>query len=874
MPFSLCIRMQLTTFQDDGHRETVMLDINNSGVLFAKSQITDYSCRGEELAGMNFLDFCVETYETEVSAGERDKCSHELAGDQYRGPGRPRNTRIKYLPSHPKAKSVQRILRSLGHRNLPNFVGQWFPRSDEEETKPFYCASMLALLKPWQSLDKDLKQPGQAWEGAFEEFLHHASWRDRRVISGLQYFHECSSAAAAERSADSAFSQRLSREAADDYHDDEDLPAANNGLSEEGLAELKAAAVPYREQLHGLLAIEVARIAKVFGNDVSSWSCEATPPPRIATDEDLQTILCWANQLQADIEQKNARILPSPPTPPVQNASIEPLADHLVSAAGVSLLSRTLTNPEEALDGIDVSYLRPDQARAYGIIKWHLDKTLDGAEPPPLRMVLYGEGGTGKSRVIQTVTDAFEARGSKHMLVKAAYTGVAASLVDGKTTHVIAGISLNSKGQIKDEAKKKLQEFWREVRYLIIDEFSMLSRSFLATLSRNIGIGLEGTSYARNGHSFGGLSVILCGDLHQFPPVACPKSEALYHPVDLAKDSDDAKIGRRVYEEFSTVVILQEQMRVTDQGWRNFLVRLRYGNVRQSDLTMLRGLLLQRSPINSSTPPWADAPLITPRHAVRTHWNKASLQKACSQTGQRLLVCHAEDTIKNRLLSLREHYALARRSSSERRRRRKDLPETVELAIGMKVMVTNNIATDLDITNGARGTIVDIFLNPEELPLEDGAIISLKHLPQCVLLKLNRTRAARLKGLDDGVIPIFPAKCSMQITLGKKTKTVTRLQYPITAAYCFTDYRSQGQTIPRVIIDIASPPSGKLSLFNLYVALSRSSGRETIRLLREFDDEIFLQAHEPELALEDERLDKLDNATKMWWQKLNSESDG
>jgi len=134
-------------------------------------------------------------------------------------------------------------------------------------------------------------------------------------------------------------------------------------------------------------------------------------------------------------------------------------------------------------------------------------------------------------------------------------------------------------------------------------------------------------------------------------------------------------------------------------------------------------------------------------------------------------------------------------------------------------MVTSNIATDLDITNGARGVITDIILDPDEPPLEDGSIVTLRHLPRCVLVKLNRTRAARLEGLDDGVIPIFPAKSSMQITLGRKAKTVTRLQYPITAAFCFTDYCSQGQTIPRVIVDIASPPSGKLSLFNLYVAV-------------------------------------------------------
>ena len=842
--------------------------------MFAKSQLTDYSCRGEELAEVNFFDFFVNTYETEIPLGERDKSHRSPArdGDQHRGPGRPRHTRIRYLPTHPKADSVQRILRPLGHRNLPNFIGRWFPRSDDEERQAFYSASMLALLKPWRNLENDLKRPGHTWEVAFDDFLKDASWKEKRVISGLQYFHECASAAAADNSLNLTFAQRPSPEEDIADQEDEDLYLLNKGMSEEGLVELKATSVPYREELHGLLAIEVARRAKIFKNETLSWSSAATPPPRNATDDDLRRISSWANELQADVEKKNTRILPSQLTQPAQMPSITPLTDGGTLTASVSLLSHAVASSEEALDRLDVSHLRPDQARAYGIIKWHLIQTLSSADPPPLRMILYGEGGTGKSRVIQTITEVFEARGSKHMLVKAAYTGVAASLVDGKTTHVIAGISVHSKGTIKEEAKKKLQEFWQDVRYLIIDEFSMLSRSFLATLSRNISIGLEGASYARDDRSFGGLNVILCGDLHQFPPVACAKSEALYHPVNPIKDSDDAKIGRRIYEEFSTVVILREQMRVTDKPWREFLVRLRYGRVQRCDLVMLRNLLLQNSPIDFSSPPWTEASLITPRHAVRTHWNQAALRKACSENGQRLLICQAEDTIKNRPLSLRERYALAQWGSGDSRRKRKDLPESIELAVGMKVMVTNNVATDLDITNGARGFIVDIILNSEEPPLQDGSVITLKYLPQCILIKLSRTHAARLDGLDDGIIPIFPAKSSMQIVLDRKTKTVTRYQYPITAAYCFTDYRSQGQTIPRVIIDIASPPSGKLSLFNLYVALSRSSGRETIRLLREFDDEIFLEAHETELVLEDERLDNLDGKTKLWWTEMSLES--
>jgi len=92
----------------------------------------------------------------------------------------------------------------------------------------------------------------------------------------------------------------------------------------------------------------------------------------------------------------------------------------------------------------------------------------------------------------------------------------------------------------------------------------------------------------------------------------------------------------------------------------------------------------------------------------------------------------------------------------------------------------------------------------------------------------------------------------------------------MTGAYAFTDYHAQGQTIPYVVIDIASPPSARLSLFNLYIALSRSSGRNTIRLLRDFDDDMFLQGHEPELIEEDDRLEQLDEITGKWWTEMQA----
>jgi len=76
-----------------------------------------------------------------------------------------------------------------------------------------------------------------------------------------------------------------------------------------------------------------------------------------------------------------------------------------------------------------------------------------------------------------------------------------------------------------------------------------------------------------------------------------------------------------------------------------------------------------------------------------------------------------------------------------RRKRVNDLPDVVQITIGMKVMVTSNIETDLDVTNGAQGEIVDIILHPDEPPLGDDPIVTLQHLPSYILVKLKRTRA-------------------------------------------------------------------------------------------------------------------------------------
>jgi hypothetical protein len=85
--------------------------------------------------------------------------------------------------------------------------------------------------------------------------------------------------------------------------------------------------------------------------------------------------------------------------------------------------------PSQPFDFRFTAGLFPDQQRAFGILKWHLAKTLYAEEhdpsqkPPQLRMLLIGEGGTGKSRVIQETTQEFRRLGIENRLMKAAFTG-------------------------------------------------------------------------------------------------------------------------------------------------------------------------------------------------------------------------------------------------------------------------------------------------------------------------------------------------------------------------------------------------------------------------------------------------------------------
>src|SRR6266481_4261192 len=97
------------------------------------------------------------------------------------------------------------------------------------------------------------------------------------------------------------------------------------------------------------------------------------------------------------------------------------------------------------------------------------------------------------------------------------------------------------------------------------------------------------------------------------------------------------------------------------------------------------------------------------------------------------------------------------------------------------VMVTFNVETDLDIANGSRGKITKIVLDERETGFTPTpSIVELAYPPAYILVKMNRTKAVQLAGLEKNVLPLVPLERTFTITHGKGQKSIKRRQLPIT----------------------------------------------------------------------------------------------
>lgn len=125
---------------------------------------------------------------------------------------------------------------------------------------------------------------------------------------------------------------------------------------------------------------------------------------------------------------------------------------------------------------VDPNLLQGKQLLVYNTVKQHLESN----NPTPLHMIVSGTAGTGKSYIINCLKLLLQSK-----LRVTAPTGVAAFNIDGYTLHSL--FNLPTKGEFKELYGQQLhliQQSFSAVRYIIIDEMSMVGRKLFGQVDK------------------------------------------------------------------------------------------------------------------------------------------------------------------------------------------------------------------------------------------------------------------------------------------------------------------------------------------------------------------------------------------------------
>jgi ATP-dependent DNA helicase PIF1 len=135
--------------------------------------------------------------------------------------------------------------------------------------------------------------------------------------------------------------------------------------------------------------------------------------------------------------------------------------------------------------------------------KSHLSRILSLSGPSVL--FITGSAGTGKSTLLHAVQDADEDT------IVLAPTGVAALRARGQTIHSFFGLGIKS---LEPRMTSQSRQALISAKRLIIDEVSMVRADLMQLINTTI------QKVMKNKKPFGGLPLILFGDLNQIEPVA------------------------------------------------------------------------------------------------------------------------------------------------------------------------------------------------------------------------------------------------------------------------------------------------------------------------------------------------------------------
>jgi ATP-dependent exoDNAse (exonuclease V) alpha subunit len=225
-------------------------------------------------------------------------------------------------------------------------------------------------------------------------------------------------------------------------------------------------------------------------------------------------------------------------------------------------------------------------------------------------LFVTGRAGTGKSTLLTTVAEML-----REESVVVAPTGLAAVNVGGQTIHSFFGLPPRLIGP-SDIRRSRNGKLMRRIKYLIIDEVSMVRSDLMWGIDQSLRL-----NRGRAREPFGGVRLIMFGDLHQLPPVVREAEEGAIleqnHGGPLFFHLSSLGDGAG-----TCLVELNEVFRQRDQALVDILDKVRDGRATEDDLACLNERV---NPIRTLGEGQSFV-ILTPTNAAAARINRAYLE--------------------------------------------------------------------------------------------------------------------------------------------------------------------------------------------------------------------------------------------------------
>lgn len=381
---------------------------------------------------------------------------------------------------------------------------------------------------------------------------------------------------------------------------------------------------------------------------------------------------------------------------------------------------------------------------------------------------LTGRAGTGKSTLLRRLVTETDKKA-----VVVAPTGVAAVNVGGHTIHSLFQLPFGvlkagaTVGRMRKLSNKKAH-LLRTLDLLIIDEISMVRPDVLDAMDEVLRL------YRQDERPFGGVQLLMIGDLNQLPPVLTGNDQSTF------------------YAHYPTPYFFSSTA-LTDADYRIVELERVY---RQSDPAFLRLL-------NATRNNRLDAAGLAALNArYRAGAGSEGERGSVVLTSHRRMAKRINQTALRRLTNAGYHFEAEIKGTFPQAMYPNEL--RLEFKVGAQVMFNKN-DPDGNFYNGLVGEIVRFETVDEE------QVIYVRCPGRDKLLAVGR---ATWEHND----PAKPA--------GQEKPLGTYTQHPLQLAWAMTIHKSQGLTFDRVVIDAADC----FAHGQVYVALSRCRSLEGITL--------------------------------------------